>query len=42
MKAKPGGNDSGKFEIGYHDKGGWARVYIGRYNLPDDLPVRRY
>jgi hypothetical protein len=39
MKAKPGGNGSGKFEIGHHDMGGWVRVCAGRQNLPDDLPV---
>ena len=40
MKHNPGGgNGSGKFEIGYHDMGGWVRVCAGKHNLPDDLAV---
>jgi hypothetical protein len=39
MKHQSQGNGSGKFEIGYHDMGGWVRICAGKQNLPEDLPV---
>jgi hypothetical protein len=39
MNPKPGGNGTGEFETGQHDMGGWVRVFGGRQDLPDDLPL---
>lgn len=40
MTSKPGGNGSGKIDIGRTDMGGWVRVAPGKAaTYPEDLPV---
>jgi hypothetical protein len=40
MKQKPGGNGSGKIDIGIQDMGGWVQVRLSRnYDLPDDIHI---
>jgi hypothetical protein len=39
MNPKPGGNGSGKVDIGLWDMGGWVRTVAGKHELPEDIGV---